>query len=412
MLLLLQFKNNHTGILKSPLFGIKVMDFSHVMAGPFCTHTLHQLGAEIIKIEAPGKGDVMRHYDPREAFKAMAPPFIAVNTGKRSIAINLKHEKGIDIVKRLIADADVLVENFRPGVMQRLGLGYDDCKVLNDKLVYCSVSGFGQSGPLRDNPAYDHIVQAFSGVMSLTGEPGSPATKVGFPVLDTFAGYTAATAILAAILQRERFGEGQYIDIAMLDASLNLMISMVAPYLIAGDVPQKVGNRGFNNSPTSDTFPSADGEVSIGANTQVQFEALCRAIGREDMLENPLYASHEERLQNRQALRADIEANTRQKSAEEWEAIFNAVGVPSAAIRSIPEVAGLEHLQTRGLFRAQENTSGESKVTLGPGFNLKAMQHESVGPAPRLGEHSNEILLALNYSQQEIDALRAEGVVQ
>jgi CoA:oxalate CoA-transferase len=382
------------------------------MAGPFCTHTLRSLGAAVIKVEAPGKGDVMRHYDPRDEFQAMAPPFIAVNAGKHSIAINLKHSEGIAVARKLVSSADVVVENFRPGVMQRLGLGYEACKSLNEKLIYCSVTGFGQTGPLRDNPAYDHIVQAFSGIMSLTGEPGSKATKVGFPVVDTFAGYTAATAIIAALLQRERFGEGQYIDVAMLDASLNLMISMVAPYLIAGDVPKKVGNRGFNNSPTSDTFASSDGEVSIGANTQVQFEALCKAIGREDMISDSRYLTHNDRLQNKEALCEDISAITRQKTAVEWESIFNAVGVPSAAIRNIPDVTALEHLQTRDLFRVEAGSSNERKLTLGPGFNLQDVNHTSVGPAPGLGEHSDEILQELGYPADKIATLRQDGAIQ
>ncbi len=397
--------------MKSPLEKVKVIDFSHVMAGPFCTHTLQQLGAEVIKVERVGKGDVMRHYDPRDEFKDKAPPFIAVNTGKKSITLDLKNPRAIQIAKKLISDADVVVENFRAGVMDRLGLGYEACKETNPGLIYCSISGFGQSGPLKDNPAYDHIVQAISGVMSLTGEPGSKPMKVGFPVLDTFAGYTAAMAILSALLQKQEAGKGQYIDIAMLDSSLNLMISMVAPYLIAGDVPKKVGNRGFNNSATSDTFKAKDNDISIGANTQKQYESLCKALEREDLIDDPLFNAHENRIQNKEKLRHEIESMTMQKNALEWEEILNAVDVPSAVIRSIPDICEHEHLRTRDLFISIGDKENPNGFTLRPGFKLDADENNAVNPAPALGEHTMEILQSLDYSTQEITEFLEEKVV-
>lgn len=396
--------------LSAPLTGITVVDFSHVMAGPFCTHTLTTLGARVIKIERAGEGDVMRQYDTREKFTEQAPPFIAVNAGKESLALDLKQAEARDIAMKMIREADVVVENFRPGVMKRLGLGYEECRQQNPKLVYCSVSGFGQEGPLRDNPAYDHVVQAMSGVMSLTGEPGSKPMKVGFPVLDTFAGYTAATAIITALLQRERQGEGQYIDVAMLDASLNLMISMVAPYLIAGDVPQKVGNRGFNMSPTSDTFRARDGDIAIGANTQRQYEAMCQAMGREDLINDPRFITREERIANEVALREEIEKTTLKKTAGEWEDIFNTVSVPSAAIRSIPEIINHPHLSARTLkIPIADQSLG---YTLGPGFMLGQWQQQPLKAPPKLGEHSVKILEDLGYSSEEIRTLAAAGIIQ
>ncbi|GAB1261303.1 CaiB/BaiF CoA transferase family protein [Aurantivibrio plasticivorans] len=395
-----------------PLQGITVVDFSHVMAGPFCTHTLKTLGARVIKIERAGEGDVMRHYDTREEYKGTAPPFIAVNCGKESIALDLKSEAGLGIAKQLLEKADVVVENFRPGVLDRLGLGYHENKATNPGVIYCSVSGFGKSGPMRDNPAYDHVVQAVSGVMSLTGEPGSKPTKVGFPVLDTFAGYTAASAIVSAVLQRERFGEGQYIDVAMLDASLNLMIAMVAPYLIAGDIPKKVGNRGFNMSPTSDTFQAADSEISIGANTQVQYEALCKALDREDLIHDPRFAEREGRIKNEIALRDEIESRTREKPAEEWEIIFNKVSVPSAAVRTINDIANHPHVEQRPLKVSIDLPHNPLAKTLGPGFQLANVPPESLGAAPQLGEHTRALLIELGYTNDSIDTLTEQGAIQ
>jgi len=403
--------------MPSPLSGFTVIDFSHVMAGPFCTHTLHTLGARVIKIERIGEGDVMRHYDVRPEYAAKAPPFIAVNAGKESIALNLKSDEAKKIIQELVKTADIIVENFRPGVLERLGFGYEACKQWNHTLVYCSVSGFGQQGPLKNNPAYDHIVQAMSGVMSLTGEPNSKNLKVGFPVLDTFAGYTAAMAVMSALLQRERFGEGQYIDVAMLDASLNLMISMAAPFLIAGDVPKKVGNRGFNMSPTSDTFQAKDGEISIGANTQKQYEAMCQVMERGDLISDSRFSLREGRMKNEAILQKEIEKTTKQKPALEWELAFNKVGVPSAAVRSIPEIIQHEHLEGRGLKipiqdKAQIANNENSGYTLGPGFLLNQSQLKSLAPAPSLGEHSASILSELGYSQEDIDELNNKKIIQ
>ena len=240
--------------MRRALEGIRVADFSHVMAGPYATHLLRLLGAEVIKIESPAGGDAMRCYGSDRRYDGMAPAFIAVNAGKKSVVLDLKQPRDLDRALRLIERCDVLVENFRPGVMTRLGLDYAAASKLKPDIVYCSVSGYGQSGPRRDWPAIDNIVQATSGMMSLGGDPDGPPTRVGFPVVDTLTGQTAAFAILAALFRRERSGIGEYLDVAMFDATIAFMASAVVPYLVTGRALERTGNTGYSGQPTSAVF--------------------------------------------------------------------------------------------------------------------------------------------------------------
>jgi crotonobetainyl-CoA:carnitine CoA-transferase CaiB-like acyl-CoA transferase len=395
-----------------PLQGITVIDVTHVMAGPFCTHLLRLLGARVIKIERPGEGDVMRHYERDPEYAHMAPPFMAFNAGKESLTLDLKSSEGARVVRKLAAKSDVVVENFRPGVMARLGLGYDDLSRLNDRLIYCAVSGFGQAGPLRDNPAYDHIVQGVCGVMTLTGAPGSPPTKVGFPMVDTFTGYSAAFAILSAVLQRTRTDKGQCVDVAMLDAALVLMSAMVVPCLTTGVEPRKVGNRGFNDSPTSDTFTTSDASITLGANTQRQFEQLCEVIGAPETKTDPRFITVEARIANVATLRALIEAKLRTRTAREWEGLLNAAGVPAGAVRTIPEVLAEPHLASRGLVMPlTPSAAGHTGFGLNIGFKLADGGLTQMGAPPMLGEHTRLILTELGYTDLQIDELKRTNVV-
>ncbi len=267
--------------MPQPLAGIRVADFSHVMAGPFASHLLRLLGAEVIKIEAPGRGDAMRYYGADRRYDGMAPAFIAVNAGKKSIALDLKDAEDRETARQIVGACDVLLENFRPGVIGRLGFGYEDVKAFNPASVYCSVSGYGQSGPLRDWPAIDNIVQATSGMMSLGGNPGDPPMRVGFPVVDTLTGQSAAFAILAALLRRGQTGEGSCIDVAMFDASIAFMASAVVPFLVTGTPLERTGNVGYSGQPTSALFEAGDGRaISLGVVQQSQFVALAQFLGR------------------------------------------------------------------------------------------------------------------------------------
>ena len=291
------------------LAGLRVLDLTNVLAGPFCCYQLAQLGAEVIKVETPGTGDLARQLgaDPELNRRLMGASFLAQNAGKRSITLNLKHAKGREAFTRLLKTADVVVENFRPGVMERLGLGYDALKAIKPNLVYCAISGFGQDGPLRLNPAYDQIVQGLSGVMSVTGDAQSAPLRVGYPVADTMGGITAAYAITAALFRRERTGEGEFIDVSMLESTLVAMGWQVSNWLIAGVRPQPLGNENMTASP-SGTFRTGDGLLNIAANQQQQFETLCGLIGRKELASDPRFAGREDRKKHRAALSEEIEA--------------------------------------------------------------------------------------------------------
>ena len=333
-----------------PLEGIRIADFSHVMAGPFASHLLRLLGAEVIKIESPGRGDAMRYYGYDRRYDGMSPAFIGVNAGKRSVALNLKKPAALAAAKKLIETADVVLENFRPGVITRLGLGYEACKELNPGIVYCSVSGYGQSGPMRDWPAIDNIVQATSGMMSLSGETDGEWMRVGFPVVDTITGQSAAFAILAALFRRQKTGVGEYIDVAMLDASLAFMTSAVVPFLVTGETMPRTGNTGYSGQPTTGLFTTADGrKVSMGVVQQHQFEALARHLDREEWLNDPRYRTADLRLANSEALKAELSEILKTRTAEAWEADMSAASIPCGMVRDVSEAAVLPHLSRRGL---------------------------------------------------------------
>lgn len=381
--------------MKQVLEGIRIADFSHVMAGPYATHLLRLLGAEVIKIEAPGRGDAMRYYGADRRYDGMAPAFIAVNAGKKSIVLDLKKPEDLESARALVGRCDVLVENFRPGVMQRLGLDYAAVRALNPRIVYCSVSGYGQSGPRRDWPAIDNIVQATSGMMSLGGDPDGPPMRVGFPVVDTLTGQTAAFAILAALLRRERSGEGDLIDVAMFDATIAFMASAVVPWLVTGRALERTGNTGYSGQPTSALFKARDGHsISLGVVQQHQFELLARLLGQPQWLGDPLFRDPDTRRQNAAAVQKALAEVLLTRDAAEWEQILSAAGIPCGMVRDIGEAMSLPALDQRDL-RIPLNIPGlpvrEDVAVLGPGFMSSQAGRTMLGPPPALGEHTAEI---------------------
>jgi crotonobetainyl-CoA:carnitine CoA-transferase CaiB-like acyl-CoA transferase len=396
------------------LAGLRVLDLTNVLAGPFCCYQLAQLGAEVIKIETPGTGDLARQLgaDPELNRRLMGASFLAQNAGKRSITLNLKNAKAREAFTRLIKTSDVVVENFRPGVMDRLELGYQRLKTIKPNLIYCAISGFGQDGPLRLNPAYDQIIQGLSGVMSVTGDAQSAPLRVGYPVADTMGGITAAYAISAALFRRERTGEGEFIDVSMLESTLVAMGWVVSNWLIAGVRPEPLGNENMTASP-SGTFRTGAGLLNIAANQQQQFEALCKLIGRPELAADPRFAGREDRKRHRTELNVQIEQALAARSAAEWSALMNKNGVPAGEVLDVPAV--LEHPQIveRALLSTFDEVPELDRTVsvVRSGFRLASGDPAPASPPPALGADTERLLTQLGYSESEIEALARDKAI-
>jgi crotonobetainyl-CoA:carnitine CoA-transferase CaiB-like acyl-CoA transferase len=396
------------------LAGLRVLDLTNVLAGPFCCYQLAQLGAEVIKIETPGTGDLARQLgaDPELNRRLMGASFLAQNAGKRSITLNLKNAKAREAFTRLIKTSDVVVENFRPGVMDRLELGYQRLKTIKPNLIYCAISGFGQDGPLRLNPAYDQIIQGLSGVMSVTGDAQSAPLRVGYPVADTMGGITAAYAISAALFRRERTGEGEFIDVSMLESTLVAMGWVVSNWLIAGVRPEPLGNENMTASP-SGTFRTGAGLLNIAANQQQQFEALCKLIGRPELAADPRFAGREARKRHRTELNVQIEQALAARSAAEWSALMNKNGVPAGEVLDVPAV--LEHPQIveRALLSTFDDMPELDRTVsvVRSGFRLASGDPAPASPPPALGADTERLLTELGYSKSDIEALARDKAI-
>lgn len=393
------------------LDGIRVLDLTNVLAGPFCCHQLAHMGAEVIKVEAVGRGDLARQLgaDKELSRRNMGISFLAQNAGKKSVTLNLKADAGRKIFSKLLQTADVLVENFRPGVMDRLGLDYVNLRRQKPGLIYCAISGFGQTGPLRDRPAYDQIIQGLSGVMSITGNPDDTPLRVGYPLADTIGGLTAAMAISAALHKTPR---GQFIDVSMLDSVLTTMGWVISNYLIGGLLPAQHGNENVTSAP-SGTFRTADGLLNIAANEESQWQKLIRHLGCEELGADPRFATREKRKHNRVELLPLLESRLSDKPASVWEEELERIGVPAGMVMSIPEILVHPQIQMRELIASYPDVEGVEQdiKLLRLGFMTEGKPASVDAPPPAIGSHNSEILQAIGYDGEQIDRFRQDGVI-
>ena len=394
------------------LDGIRVLDMTNVLAGPFATLHLALAGAEVIKIENPEGGDLARKLGnvPELNQQLMGTSFLAQNTNKKSLTLNLKEAEAKEIFAKLVGTADILVENFRPGVLARLGFPWEQLHEMNPRLIYCAISGFGQTGPDAEKPAYDQIIQGLSGVMAINGDERLNPLRAGFPVCDTVGGLNAAFAIMGALYYREHTGRGQFIDVAMIDSVMPLLGWVAANWLIGGKPPQLLGNDNMTAAP-SGTFKTCDGYINIAANEQKQWESLCDVLELPELKTDERFAKRDVRKANRKALTPLIEAKLTQKPTGYWVAALNAKGIPSGDILSLEDALAQPQVAHRGTIQTIEEP-GIGPLRL---FNLSAKFSETPGsldsPPPRLSAHTGELLHELGYTDEQVAALRARKVV-
>jgi CoA:oxalate CoA-transferase len=385
------------------------------MAGPFCTYQLALLGADVVRVEPLDAQDPIRTHggDAELNRRRMGTSFLAQNAGKRSLGLNLKHPEGRAIFRRLAARCDVLVENFRPGVLDRLGLGMGTLTSANPRLIYCAISGFGQEGPLRDRPAYDHIIQAIAGMMAVTGTQDSGPMRVGFPLTDYVAGLLAAYAVATALFRRERSGEGAVIDVAMLDAALVIMGPVLTQLLIGGQAPQPAGNLPFGGSPFSGIFATADGLLAVVGSTAKQCLGICRALGLADLEDDPRISQWQAHPELKAEVTPLLERAYRTRTAEQWELTLAAVDVPVGKVRGTREILGHPHVAARDVLVEIDSVPGIDRAIKvpGAGFKLAETTRSPLRPPPLPFAHTREVLREEGYSDQEIDALQRDGAV-
>jgi CoA:oxalate CoA-transferase len=398
---------------QQPLAGIRVVDLTHVLAGPYCTYLLGLLGAEIIKVEIPG-GEIGRRMAAPGPLRdaGLGAEFLAQAAGKRMLAVDIRKPEGAEILRRLLRNADVFVEGLRPGAVGRAGFDEASLRALNPRLVFASVSGFGQDGPFAPWPAYDHVVQAMSGLMSVTGTPETAPLRVGPPVVDYVAGLYAAFAVMAGLAARDRTGGFHRIDVAMRDCALAMMGSVISNHLNGAIVPQPVGNIAASGSPSSGVFATADGLLALAANHEGQFRALCTALGRADLMSDPYYADPAERRTHATQLREDLGAIFAERSASEWEHLLMEAGVPAGRVRTIPEAIAEPQTAARGMLRRLASADLGCEVTVpAAAFKLNGEAPSPAAPPRRAGADTTAILEELGYDTARIAELASLAII-
>jgi crotonobetainyl-CoA:carnitine CoA-transferase CaiB-like acyl-CoA transferase len=394
-----------------PLEGIRVIDLSRIVAGPLATQIFGDYGAEVIKIEQPGVGDDSRAWAPPKAPDGSAAYFLSINRNKKSVTINFKHPRGKDLVKRLVALGDVVIENFKPGTMEDLGLGYETLRRINPRLVYCQISGFGNSGPDRERAGYDSILQGVTGLMSITGERDGPPVKAGVALIDEITALHAHGAILAALLHRERTGEGQKVECSLLESGVAAMMNAATAYLVAGVVQGRWGSAHESLVPYQ-AFKARDGYLIIGAGNDRLWKAFCEVLGAPEWADHPSFDTNLKRVERRQELVVLIEERLQSRSRDEWIAAFAAAGLPTGPINTVDQVFENPQVLHRGMVQEVEHpTAGKVKL-VGIPVKFTATPGEIRLPPPLLGQHTEEVLRdLLGLGAAEIETLRSEGAI-
>jgi formyl-CoA transferase len=396
---------------QKPLSDITVLDLSRVLAGPYCSMMLGDLGADVIKVERPRVGDDTRHWGPPEA-GGEAAYYLFVNRNKRSLTVNLKDAEGQALIRKLARKSDIVIENYKVGTLQRLGLGYDDLCKENPGIIYCSITGFGQDGPYKDQPGYDFMIQGMGGVMSFTGDPEGPPMKVGVAIVDVTTGMFACNAILAALRHREKTGQGQYIDMALLDSVVAWLANVGSNYLVSGQLPKRYGNAHPNIVPYQ-PFLTQDGSyIALAVGNDLQWQKFCELAALKDLAHDPLYATNPERVKNRDALIPKVAEAMLKRPAEEWLAELGKLKIPCGPINTFDKVFADPQVLSRGMVaEVPHPTAGSFKMVASP-IKLSQTPCEIVRHPPLLGEHTEEVLHErLGLAANEIEALRQNGVI-
>lgn len=396
----------------APFQGLRVIDFTHVLAGPACAYYLGLMGADVIKVESVGRGDAMRHRggtDREAARAAMSTAYLTQGAGKKSLALDLGQAEGLEIMHRLLATADVLVENHRPCTLAALGLGQDLLAEKYPQLIHCAMTGYGRGGDRENAPAYDVNIQAISGIMTMTGPAGAGPVRTGAPIMDYSVALAAGFAISAALFQRQSTGQGSFVDVSMLETAYTLMSSTITDYYATGNEPRQRGNAANSRSPGAGSFDCREGVLSLGVNEEGQFASLARVIGCESWLSDPRFADPADRKNNAETLVGELSQRLKERTATEWEDLMMANGVPAARLRTLPESLAMHQNEARHFIHTDPAT-GVKSPTLP--FRLNgAKVHNPLCPAPELGKDSTEILNGLGYEQSEIENLLSNRIV-
>ncbi len=391
------------------LEGIKVLDLSRALAGPYCTMMLADMGAEVIKLEMPGRGDDSRSWGP-PFVEGESAYFMSINRNKKSITLNMKSDKSTEIVHKLIKQSDVLVENFRPGAMERLGLGYEQVKAMNPRIIYCSISGFGQDGPYRMLPGFDQVLQGMGGLMSITGEAGGPPIKVGVAIADISGGMFAANGVLVALYNREKTGKGQMVDVSLLDSQVAWLTYRAGAYFASGEIPQPMGS-GHPVIVPYQAFKAKDVFVNIAVGNDQLWERFCKAVGLEKVMNDPKFATNAKRVENREEIVKIIGDLIVTKNGEEWLKILTDAGIPCGPIYTVDKIFADPQVLHREMMKELDHPkAGKIKVT-GIPVKLSETPGEVKTTPPVLGQHTQEILSELGYSEQDMEKLKEEKVI-